>query len=616
MTCLVLVLASAARGEEATASADALLKLVPAEAGAVLAVDDLRDRWAAIAGSRLARDVQELPAFRAWLDSRSAGDFLEARDRIMGFLQTSHREIRDEILGDAVVLAILPPEDPALDASQSRGLMLLKARDPKLLRRLVDQINAVQKQNGELAEVVEVQRAGVGYFTRRFPEGSGQIPESFAIFPDGVFAFSNAEPLIQEVIDRKAGPSGEGNGKGRGASFVEAAGFAEASKALSGRPLARAFVSPDFVARVFAGLPPAADPELRRVVDAGRAYLGAMSRAGAALVVEDAKIQLQLVQAFKAGSFRRLGGSILSAYQPGVERPGPGPRLMALPATAVAAASLRVDVAGMYRFLMDLVPAKDQARIAKLESIAGVLLLGQDLRNRILPTLGPRLVVYADAADLSAPKRTAEASVGGFPFPIVASIEIDEEAALDRDGGVPRASTAAAVHNALNGVLTALALDEKRVPATANVVVRDGVAALDVPYPFAFAIDPQGRFLSVGTSIEAVARYLQAGARADAGARFRGFQAAAFPDCEAFACVDLAALGELAVKHKDRLTAAVARRNGRPAEDVARDLDQLMGLIRLFDAAYLAGRVDVPGVLVDHRLGLLARRAGATPATP
>jgi hypothetical protein len=168
------------------------------------------------------------------------------------------------------------------------------------------------------------------------------------------------------------------------------------------------------------------------------------------------------------------------------------------------------------------------------------------------------------------------------------------------------------MENALRATLAALALDQKRVPATARLTTKDGVTALDVPYPFAFAIDRQGRRLIVGSSADSIAGYLHAGASPNAGERFRAIRAAGYPDCDSFAAADLPALGALAERHKDRLVASLARRGGRKPGDVARDLDQLLIAARLFDAAFVAARFDEAASILEHRLGLLAR----PPATP
>lgn len=581
-----------ARGEEAPT--DALLKLLPADAGAVLAADDLRGRWAAFVGSGLAGDFGTLPAFRASMESRSARDFFQARDQILGFLQTSHGEIRDEILGDAAVLAILPPEAPDGPLGRSRGLLTLKARKPELLKRLVDQVNIIQKQNGEIAAVVEARRGDVAYFTRRFPAGAEKPTEAYVLFPDGVFAFSDSEAAVLEVIDRRSGSA-------EGASFLEAPGYATASAALAGRPLARLYLSPEFLRRALDEQPGSSDPAGRPIAEAIRGHLDGLDRIAATLELNGEKVQVRLLQAFKADALRRPGGRIFALFRPVTDRPeGPGPRMLALPETAVAAASFRVDPPALYGAYLALLSEADRPRVAKLETIADALLLGRGLRSSILPALGPRAVAYLESPD-AGPRQA------GFPLPLVASVEIDE------DGGeVPgKAATADALDNALRATLAALSLDEKRAPATARVVTRDGVTSLDVPYPFAFAIDGQRRRLTVGTSADAIARYLQAGARTDAGERFRAIRASGFPDCESFACVDVAAFVSLSGRYKEQLVAVAARRDGRPPEEVALDFDRFLAVASLFDAAFLAARFDAPSAVMEHRIGLLARPPAA-----
>ncbi|WP_165070164.1 hypothetical protein [Paludisphaera rhizosphaerae] len=587
------------RGGEAPS--DALLKLVPADAGAVLALDDLRGRWGEITGLQLTKSLLERPSIQAWLNSRNARDFFQARDRILGFLGTTPAEVRDDLLGDAVILAILVPDEPTLDASHARGLLALKARRPDLLGVLVNRINQAQRESGELAEIVETRRGAVSYFTRRFPDGSGRLTEFYVLFPDGVFAFSNAESPIQEAIDRKAGDAG------RGPSFAEAAGFVEASQLLADRPIARAFISPALLVRTLQALPPNPDPAARKLLKGLRTYFGAMDMTAAGLTVGETKIQLQIVQAFQTGSFERMDDAAFAPFRLQDERLGPGPQLMTPPSTAVAAAAMNIDFPTLYKLLTALVPDAERGRLAKLEAIASALLLGQNLHDRILPALGPRTVVYADAPEPN--------GVGPL-FPIVAAIEINDEAGLNDRSGDQRPPTAAALENALKAALAALALESKWAPANAQVLAREGVVSLDVPFPFAFAIGAQARRLVVGSSRAAVARYLEAGLRADAGARFLRLREAAISDLSSYAFADLLKLRSLAARHKDRLVAAAARRKDRSAAEVAHDLDQILDLAEPFEAVYAAGRVDEKAEVIELRFGLVPDRTGRSPKTP
>jgi hypothetical protein len=128
------------------------------------------------------------------------------------------------------------------------------------------------------------------------------------------------------------------------------------------------------------------------------------------------------------------------------------------------------------------------------------------------------------------------------------------------------------------------------------------VTTLDVPLPFAYAVDRVHGRLVLGTSAGAVARYLEWGSSdAKASGGFWGLQAAAFAGFETFLCIDFDAVTGLSGRYRDRLTLSLANRQKRPVAAVAGDLEHLLALARLFRAAFLASRVE-PDVTAVHRV--------------
>src|SRR4029077_16872606 len=112
-------------------------------------------------------------------------------------------DLRDELLGDAVVMALhLPAQAPA-DASLARGLLLVKARDPALLNRVIGIVNTAQQDSGELTRAAERERTGTTYYVREFPAAAIRLPEFYVAFVYGTFAASNSEGLLESVIVRK-----------------------------------------------------------------------------------------------------------------------------------------------------------------------------------------------------------------------------------------------------------------------------------------------------------------------------------------------------------------------------------------------------------------------------
>jgi hypothetical protein len=176
-------------------------------------------------------------------------------------------------------------------------------------------------------------------------------------------------------------------------------------------------------------------------------------------------------------------------------------------------------------------------------------------------------------------------------------------------------TVAAAVDNALRTVLALTALDEKRAQGRSRIIARivagAAVTTLDTPIPFAYAVDRAGNRLVLSTSADSVVRYLEGSSNPKAGERFRRFQATAFPEAETFLCVDLDALNGLAGRHRDILAQTIATRQNRLVADVNRDLDQVLTLARLFQAAFLTSRIDPEAAVVHHSAGLILHDQGA-----
>ena len=195
--------------EDSSRAADALLRLVPPDASAcgdgrgTAGPDPEHRRLPAhrrsppIAGREVMARFREVPAFAAVVRAGRGGAGREAgRDPGPGA-----RAMRW-----SWYCGSLPATRPI--PSQARGLLLLRARDPALLDRLISAFNAAQRDSGELKRVDVRRRGDTTYHVREFPEGSGRPPEWYVGYPDGTFAFSNSEEMIQGVVDRKPpGPS-------------------------------------------------------------------------------------------------------------------------------------------------------------------------------------------------------------------------------------------------------------------------------------------------------------------------------------------------------------------------------------------------------------------------
>jgi hypothetical protein len=632
-----------APGMQSAHSADELLRLVPPDATVVITLEGLRDVAQSARAARLLADLRDLPAVRRWLDSQKYQNLERSCAHIERILGVRLAELRDELLGDAVVLVVRVAPEAAPDPSQARGLLLLRARSPGLLERLVRAINKVQEQSGELGGVASRTHGGTEYQVREFPPGSGRLPEWYATFADGTFAFSNSEALIQSVIDlknRAAAPVGggatdrAGNPEARAAGVRElrlALGEKRSFKAVAARlpspALARLFVDPRALGRMLSAAPPPRKPDDLRMMALLERYVAAVDYAGAALVWSDDTLAIHTVETLDPSRIdswlRRWAGDSRSRDAD----------LGRVPPTALAIASTRVDFLALRDVLYQIVPEAAHNRLRNLETLASGMLLGQDLADRVLPRLGPGVVAYLDSPLSADGNDASEAPAAGKArwFPVVAVIGLSEggQPAGGRSGAEPRVRSsvagpsdvalAAALENLMRTLLAAAALDEKLGQGRSRIVtmkIAGGtVTTLDAPGAFAYGFDARASRLVLGNSAAAVARYLESAPDFRAARRFQDFEARA-PRAGMFAYVDLQAATSVASQFRERLAEALAIRQKRSATEVARDLDDVIASARLLRGAFVASHVEPDASAVKRCVGLILRPQEPTSPRP
>lgn len=173
-----------------------LLTLVPPESSVCFVVKELRGTAARLLDSPFAELFPKSAFGRALLAHDDLKSLRQANDVLTAQLGVTAADLRDDILGDAAVMAYQsgPNGDEA-------GVILVKARKPELLAALVRRFNEAQVKGGELAEVREKTHAGRPYF-ERVKAGGGR--EFHLTTADGTFAYSAQEEMLRLVIDRMA----------------------------------------------------------------------------------------------------------------------------------------------------------------------------------------------------------------------------------------------------------------------------------------------------------------------------------------------------------------------------------------------------------------------------
>jgi hypothetical protein len=611
---ILVVCPGASFGEDAVS---ALLRLVPADSPAVFTVEDLRRHYPAFVSSALARGLIRLPVVQEWMAAGPYGRLTAARGKIEAFLGVPLARVRDEIFGDAVVVAVqVPPRAPAPDSGQVEAVLLLRARDPELLRRLVRLIDDAQVSAGELARRIERCQGETTYTVREYPADSKRTAEYHVDFPDGTFAAANSEALIREVIDRRDRIE---SGTGGLDDIAGSPRFQAVRRRLpgSGEALCRLFVDSRLIGRLVSKLRKPADPAEARALGVIVRYVSALNHIGAALTWRDGIVSIQTAESLDP---TKLDPALVRW----AKDPRPlDPELAKIPATAFAMASAGIDLEAVYVLFRQLFTDEQRPRLANLEAALSGLLLGQDLHRRVFPALGPSWVAYSDSPGASDPTPRVVSAI-----PLVVAIGLSDPApaassgpaASDQpgpDAEPPAVTVAAAIDNALRTTLALAAIDQKRKREGRGVVAREvagaRVVTLDTPIPFAYAVDRVHRRLVVGNSAWAVGRYLEATGDPRAGERFRAIRAAAEPDADASAAartflgIDFRAIHDLAESRRDQLADILAERRHRPEAEPGRDLDQVLDLTALFDSAFAISRLEPDASGCVRRIGLVAR---------
>lgn len=178
-----------------------ILPLVPDDVGFCLLLQDVRPQLEAFLGSDFFQKFQASPLGQKLGQSEEIRKLAEMEKIFKTYLQVDFATLRNEIFGDAVVFAYRPgpPGKPELE----QGLFLVRARDPALLTRLLERLNQLQKQSGELKEVERRTHRGVEYFARV------ELKKVQFYFLRGpVLAFATQEEIMRQVIELDSRPPG------------------------------------------------------------------------------------------------------------------------------------------------------------------------------------------------------------------------------------------------------------------------------------------------------------------------------------------------------------------------------------------------------------------------
>src|SRR3954454_19371896 len=190
----VLALASAA----SAGPRDALLRLVPDDYTFCVVVQHLREHGKPDGDSSFPRGIAESPLIKGLQTTPEARKFQKAFEAILKDLGVTPAQLRDDLLGDALVFAYR--KGPAGQEGNEDGLILLHARDEQLLRRVVERVIEAQTKAGEIRGVEPVGEGGNRYFRR--VKTVETEPADFYAVQGHRLAFSGNEKLLKGILPR------------------------------------------------------------------------------------------------------------------------------------------------------------------------------------------------------------------------------------------------------------------------------------------------------------------------------------------------------------------------------------------------------------------------------
>ncbi len=543
--------------------ADALLAIVPPEAGLTVAVEDLGERSREVLASPMVDRLTRLPAVVAWGQGEGA-KFVQARREIEAALGMTAEQLRDDLFGDAIVLALIA--EAGRPAEQGSGLLLAKVADVDRLNRLIAVVNSSERQAGALAGLKTIDHNGASYVARRF--GDGRPADYYAILGGSTFVWTNSESVVRRVIDQRADPALT--------SLGGSPRFRAIREGLPAGALATLYVDPRFVDRLLAESAEA--QEEQPVLALIRDGIEPIDYAGAALL-------------WDRGPIVRWRESI----RPDRRRPGPSPAagpalLKFVPSDTLAFATGSIDLAAWYDRFVKLVPESQRPTRELVETIARGLLLDRDPREEILPGIGPEFLVTV--ARPAADARLAEAPMSAW-FAL---------------HGEPGRLAGRALFSAGRTVMALGPLDQKNAGrglklATSRTAAGE-LAQISGDDGTSLAIGLGDDRLVVGNRADVVIRSLDAGPGGPPPA-FERTRASRFPGATAMAWADVAGLTAEVVARREVIADNLAERRQQGEAEARADLDALLGLAGLFESAFAAVERDPGGAWVERTIGLV-----------
>lgn len=206
LACCLSLASNSSAG--AASAAENLLRLVPEDTALCLLVENLRGHAATFLSSPFVKLFKTSPLGKEILASTEVAKLHDADAEFQKKFKLTLGQLRDDILGDAIVFAYSP--GPVDHPERERGVVLLEARSSVRLAKLVEELLARQKEAGEIKTVEERSRGRYKYLAAAGPKSPG-----FYWREESLLAVTSDEALLFELMSRRDKPPQEPTFKSR-----------------------------------------------------------------------------------------------------------------------------------------------------------------------------------------------------------------------------------------------------------------------------------------------------------------------------------------------------------------------------------------------------------------
>jgi hypothetical protein len=354
-TCAVVVawhVALAPCAGQPSVPRERLLALVPPDVGFCVFMSDLRGHAHRWDRAPWVRSLRQLPMIQAIVDSPEARQLSAFEGALQKHLGVDWPTLRDDILGEAVVLAYRP--GPPGQPEREQGMIALRAPKPRLLAELVERFDALQKSTGELKSLEPIKHRGATYYRREHVQNT-----HYYYLHGALLIVAASEEMLRQAIDRDLEPSDDNPWPSR----FRRAGSETALVTLGINP---------------AALDPFPRPGKGEKPQSFAGFWRALDGAFITLSV-DTKLEMRLVLQGRSPEMPSWAQPLFT------ETPSASVLWQRFPDPAILTVAARTDFAGLMQSVLETLPPTARAELTdKLK-----LLTRLDLLRDVLPNLGP-----------------------------------------------------------------------------------------------------------------------------------------------------------------------------------------------------------------------------------